>query len=66
MPFLDQVEERQALAAVVLGDRDDEAQVGLDHPLLGVPVAGLDQLGQLDLLGGRQQRMATGLAEKEL
>src|SRR5689334_8373425 len=30
-PLLDQVEERQALVAVVLGDRDDEPQVGLDH-----------------------------------
>ena len=37
--FLDQVEERQALVAVVLRDRDDEAQVRLDHPLLRVAVA---------------------------
>ena len=48
--LLDQVEERQALVAVVLGDRDDEAQVRLDHLLLRVEVAALDALGELDLL----------------
>ena len=41
-PLLDQVEERQALVAVVLRDRDDEPQVGLDHLLLRVEVAALD------------------------
>src|ERR671928_61201 len=41
-PLLDQVEERQALVAVVLRDRDDEAEVGLDHPLLRLLVAALD------------------------
>ena len=65
-PFLDQVEERQALVAVVLGDRDDEAQVRLDHPLLGLHVAALDLLGELDLLRGGQQRVPAGLAEEEL
>ena len=29
--FLDQVEEGEAAAEVALGDRDDEAEVGLDH-----------------------------------
>jgi hypothetical protein len=33
--FLDQVEELQAAVRVLLGDRDHEAQVGLDHLLLG-------------------------------
>ena len=33
--LLDQVEEREAAAEVALRDRDDEAQVGLDHLLLG-------------------------------
>ena len=33
--FLDQVEELQAAVGVFLGDRDDQAQVGLDHFLLG-------------------------------
>ena len=49
--FLDQVEEGEALVAVVLRDRDDEAEVGLDHPLLRGVVAALDQLRERDLLG---------------
>ena len=64
--LLDQVEERQALVAVVLRDRDDQAQVRLDHPLLRLHVAALDLLGELDLLRGGQQRMAPGLAQEEL
>ena len=48
--FLDQVEERQALVSVVLRDRDDEAQVRLDHVGLRAHVAALDALGELDLL----------------
>ena len=65
-PFLDQVEERQALVAVVLRDRDDEAQVGLDHPLLRLGVAALDALRELDLLRRGQQLVAAGLAQEEL
>jgi hypothetical protein len=34
--FLDQVEELQAAVRVLLGDRDDEAEVGLDHLGLGL------------------------------
>ena len=34
--FLDQIEELQAAVGVFLGDRDDEAQVGFDHFLLGL------------------------------
>src|SRR4051812_30132506 len=48
--LLDQVQERQALVAVVLGDRDDEPEIRLDHLLLGIEVAALDALGQIDLL----------------
>ena len=64
--FLDQVEQRQPVALVALGDRDDEAQVGVDHPLLRLGVAALDELGQLDLLLLGQQRPAAGLVEEEL
>ena len=64
--LLNQVEEREALVAVVLRDRDDQAQVRLDHPLLRLHVAALDFLGELDLLRGGQQRMAAGLAQEEL
>ena len=35
--LLDEVQEGQAAAEVALGDRDDEAQVGLDHVRLGRP-----------------------------
>src|SRR5207248_3722290 len=65
-PLLDQIEERQALVAVVLRDRDDEAEIRLDHPLLRLLVAALDPLGELDLLRSRQQRMPPGLAQEQL
>src|SRR5581483_57682 len=65
-PLLDQVEERQALVAVVLGDRDDESQVGLDHLLLGVEVATLDALGQVDLLLRGQQADLADVLEEQL
>jgi hypothetical protein len=64
-PLLDQVEERQALVAVVLGDRDDQPQVGLDHVLLGAVVAALDALRELDLLRRRQQLDAPDLAQEQ-
>jgi hypothetical protein len=58
--LLDEVEQRQPLALVALGDRDDEAQVRGHHPLLGHQVAALDALGQRDLVLAGQQR---GLAD---
>ena len=64
--FLDQVEEGETLVAVVLRDRDDEAEVRLDHPLLRGSVAALDPLRQLDLLRRRQQLVPAGLAQEEL
>ena len=64
--LLDQVEEGQALVAVVLGDRDDEAEVRLDHLLLGERIAALDPLRERDLLGGGQQVVPPGLAQEEL
>ena len=65
-PLLDQVEKREALVSVVLGDRDDEPEVRLDHPLLCLHVAALDPLRKLDLLGRREQLVAARLAEEEL
>ena len=65
-PLLDQVEERHAEAAVPLGDRDDEPEVGLDHPALGDRIALLDLLRERDLLGGGQQLVAAYIGEKEL
>ena len=64
--LLDEVEERQALVAVVLGDRDDEAQVRLDHLLLGVEVAALDALGEVDLLLRGQQPDLADVLQEEL
>ena len=39
--FLDEVQELQATVGVLLGDRDDQAQVGLDHFLLRAARLGL-------------------------
>ena len=64
--LLDQVEERQALVAVALGDRDDEAQVGLDHRLLGGVIAQLDPLRELDLLRRGEERHLADVLEEEL
>src|SRR6266508_1433077 len=49
-PLLDQIEEGQTLVPVLLGDRDDETEIGLDHLLLRTMVATLDPLRELDLL----------------
>ena len=46
--FLDQVEELQAAVGVFLGDGDHEAQVGLDHFLLGVAGLALALLHLVD------------------
>src|SRR6185503_10631008 len=65
-PFLDEVEEGEALVAVVLCDRDDQAQVALDHPPLRLHVAALDALGELYLVGGSQKGVAPDFAQEEL
>src|SRR3954449_5474291 len=64
--LLDEVEERQALVAVVLRDRDDQAQVGLDHLLLGVEVAALDAAREVDLLLRREQADLADVLEEQL
>ncbi len=64
--FLDQVEERQALVAVALRDRDDEPEVGLHHRLLGGVVAGFDALCELHLLRGGEKRHLADVLEEEL
>ena len=63
--FLDQVEEAQAAAEIALRDRDDEAEVRLDHLRLRAHVAALDPLRQIDLLVGGQQRHLADLAQVE-
>jgi uncharacterized protein (DUF697 family) len=48
--LLDQVQERDATAGVLLGYRDDEPQVRARQVSLGFAVAPLDALGEVDLL----------------
>src|SRR5215216_1779029 len=63
--LLDQVQEGEPLVAVVLRDRDDQAQVGLDHLLLRVEVAALDPAREVDLLlRGEQTDLADVLQEQ--
>ena len=64
--LLDQVKERQPLVAVVLCYGDDETQVRLDHPLLGVETATLDPLGEIDLFAGAQQSRLADVIEEQL
>src|SRR5205823_13744747 len=64
--LLDQVQERDAEAAIALRDRHDQAQVRLDHAPLGGQVAALDRLGEHDLLGGGQQLVAADVGQEEL
>src|SRR5207237_6169994 len=64
--LLDQVEERQAVALVLLRDRDDEAEVRVHHPILGGLVAALDPLRELDLLLRGEERPAPRLVQEEL
>ena len=54
------------MALVLLRDRHDEAEVGVDHQILRLLVAALDELGELHLLGGRQQLVAARFVEEEL
>ena len=49
--FLDEVEEREAGAAITLCDRDDETEVGADEGLTGL-FTGPDELVELTTLGG--------------
>ena len=64
--FLDEIEERQPLVAVPLGDRDYEAEVRLDHLLLRGMVAALDPLCELDLLRCGQQIDLADIAQERL
>ena len=53
------------MAAVALGDRHDEAEVRVDHALLGCPVATLDALRERDLVGGGEQLVAADLRQEQ-
>jgi len=45
---------------------DDEAQVRVDHALLGRAVAALDLLGELDLLGCGEQLVVAELVHEQV
>jgi RNA polymerase sigma factor (sigma-70 family) len=64
--LLDQVEQRELLALVLLRDRHHQAQVRVDHPLLGLEVPLLDPLRELHLLQRGQKRMTADLVQEEL
>jgi len=54
------------VALVLLRDRHDEAEVRVHHPVLRRLVALLDELGELDLLRGGEQRVAARFVKEEL
>ena len=54
------------MALVLLRDRNDEAEVRVDHQILRLLVAALDALRELDLLRGGEQLVAAGLVQEEL
>ena len=58
--------ERQTLTAVTARHVNHEAQVRRDHPVLGLDVAALDALGELDFLGSCEQRVLRRLLEEQL
>src|SRR6266540_5554821 len=65
-PLLDQIEQGDSMALVLLRDRDDQAEIRVDHQILRLFVAPFDPLGELDLLLGGQKLVPPGLVEEEL
>jgi hypothetical protein len=65
--LLDQVQQRHpgVLALEALGEVHDQAQVGLDHAVLGLEVAALDPAGELELLSRGQQTRAGDALEED-
>src|SRR5581483_5525716 len=64
--FLDEVGERDAAHAVLLGDGDDEAEVRLGQFVFGLLVAALNGAGQTDLFVGGEQLRAPRAAHPDL
>jgi hypothetical protein len=64
--FLDQIQQVEVLAHVAAGVRDDQPEVRVDQPLLGLEVPSLDPLGEIDLLLLGEQGVAAHLVEEEL
>jgi hypothetical protein len=64
--LLDEIEEREALVAVSLGDRHHQSEIGLDHLLPCAVLAALDALRELDLLCRGEQINLRDVFQKEL
>ena len=64
--LLDEIEEGEALVAVVLRDRDDQTEIRLDHLGLRRGVPALDPLRERHFLRCVQQPVSAGLTEEEL
>ena len=54
------------MTLVLLRDRDDEAEVRVDHQVLRLRVAALDPLRELDLLRRGEELVAACFVEEEL
>ena len=63
--FLDEVEQRDAMVLVALGNGYDEAKVRVDHLHLRLDVAPFDPLGELYFFGSGEQSVAAYLAQIE-
>src|SRR3954449_9500146 len=59
-PLLHEIVVGSPTPAIPLRERIDEPQVALDHLSLGREVTTLDALGELDLLGGREEAVVRG------
>src|SRR3990167_9208884 len=65
--FLNQVEELQATVGVLLGDRDNQAQVGFNHLFLRAAGLGLaDRHATVNVLDFRQGQLAFGFQGRQL
>ena len=61
--FVDEVGKAEALVLVLLGDGDDEAQVGLGEAVEGFLVTGFDALSQTDFLLGSEQLFTANILQ---
>ncbi len=64
--LLNQIEERHAQAAIALCDRDDKAEVRLDHAPFCKQVTALDRFRESDFLVSGEQFVAADVRKEEL
>src|SRR5437868_502703 len=63
--FLDEIDQCQPPVLITAGYRDDQPEIGVDHPVPRRLVAALDALREVDLLGSAQKRKPAELVEKD-